>query len=154
MTTKRKRAASAVAERGEAPTEGLHNIGAAARLTGVSAKMIRHYESIGLVPPATRTVAGYRLYGAADLHRLRFVRRARSLGFSMEDITALLALWQDPRRASRDVKRLAQARIAELERKIAELQAMQRTLRDLAGRCHGDARPECPVLDDLAGEVR
>lgn len=152
MTTRHKRATDTALDLAAGHEEGLHNIGAAARLTGVSAKMIRHYETVGLIPPAARTAAGYRLYGAADLHRLRFVRRARSLGFSMDDITALLGLWHDPRRASRDVKRLAQARIAELERKIAELQAMQRTLRDLAGRCHGDARPECPVLDDLAGE--
>jgi MerR family copper efflux transcriptional regulator len=130
---------------------GLYNIGEAARRTGVSAKMIRHYEAVGLIPPPARTPAGYRLYGAADLHRLRFVRRARSLGFPMDDVTALLELWRDPRRASRDVKRLAQARVTELERKIAELQAMQRTLRDLAERCRGDARPHCPVLDDLAG---
>jgi len=128
-----------------------YNIGAAARLTGVSAKMIRHYEDIGLLPRVERTVSGYRLYGEADLHRLRFVRRARSLGFSIKDIGALLGLWDDPRRASRDVKRLAQAQIDDLERRIAEMQSMQRTLRELARRCHGDTRPECPVLDDLAG---
>ena len=128
-----------------------YNIGAAARLTGVSAKMIRHYEDIGLLPRVERTASGYRLYGEADLHRLRFVRRARSLGFSIRDIGALLGLWDDPRRASRDVKRLAQAQIDDLERRIAEMQSMQRTLRELALRCHGDTRPECPVLDDLAG---
>jgi MerR family copper efflux transcriptional regulator len=128
-----------------------HNIGAAARLTGVSAKMIRHYEDIGLLPRVDRTASGYRLYGEADLHRLRFVRRARSLGFSIRDIGALLGLWDDPHRASRDVKRLAQAQIEDLERRIAEMQSMQRTLRELARRCHGDTRPECPVLDDLAG---
>lgn len=154
MTARRKPATDTTMDPAAARDAGLHNIGAAARLTGVSAKMIRHYESIGLIPAATRTLGGYRLYGPADLHRLRFVRRARSLGFSMDDITALLGLWHDPHRASRDVKRLAQVRIAELERKIAELQAMQRTLRDLAGRCHGDARPDCPVLDDLAGGHR
>lgn len=128
-----------------------HNIGAAARLTGVSAKMIRHYEDIGLLPRVHRTASGYRLYGEADLHRLRFIRRARSLGFSIRDIGALLGLWDDPHRASRDVKRLAQAQIDDLERRIAEMQSMQRTLRELARRCHGDTRPECPVLDDLAG---
>ena len=128
-----------------------HSIGAAARLTGVSAKMIRHYEAIGLLPLVDRTSAGYRLYGDADLHRLRFIRRARSLGFSIKDIGTLLGLWDDPRRASREVKRLAQAHIDELERKISEMQSMQRALRELARRCHGDARPECPVLDDLAG---
>jgi MerR family copper efflux transcriptional regulator len=130
---------------------GQHNIGAAARLTGVSAKMIRHYEAIGLLPRVDRTSSGYRLYGDADLHRLRFIRRARSLGFSIRDIGTLLGLWDDPRRASRDVKRLAQAQIDELERKISEMQSMQRALRELARRCHGDTRPDCPVLDDLAG---
>lgn len=134
-----------------APAAGRHNIGAAARLTGVSAKMIRHYEEIGLLPRVDRTLAGYRLYGEADLHRLRFVRRARSLGFSIKDISSLLGLWDDPHRASRDVKRLAQAQADDLERRIADLQSMQRTLRELARRCRGDARPECPVLDDLAG---
>jgi MerR family copper efflux transcriptional regulator len=138
-------------ELAEARRDGYHNIGAASNLTGVSAKMIRHYEEIGLVPAANRTFAGYRLYGEADLHRLRFIRRARSLGFSIRDIGELLSLWSDPRRASRDVKRLAQSQIAELERKIADMQSMQRTLRELAQRCHGDSRPECPVLDDLAG---
>jgi MerR family copper efflux transcriptional regulator len=138
-------------ELAEARRDGYHNIGAASKLTGVSAKMIRHYEEIGLVPAANRTFAGYRLYGEADLHRLRFIRRARSLGFSIRDIGELLSLWSDPRRASRDVKRLAQSQIAELERKIADMQSMQRTLRELAQRCHGDSRPECPVLDDLAG---
>ena len=131
--------------------QGLHNIGEASRLTGVTAKMIRHYEEIGLIPAAGRTFAGYRLYGESDLHRLRFVKRARSLGFSIKDIESLLSLWSNPKRASRDVKRLAQAHADELERKIAEMQAMQRTLTDLAHRCHGDARPDCPVLDDLAG---
>lgn len=130
---------------------GRHNIGAAARATGVSAKMIRHYEDIGLLPHVERTASGYRLYAEADLHRLRFIRRARSLGFSIRDIGTLLGLWDDPQRASRDVKRLAQAQIDDLERRIAGMQAMQRTLRELARRCHGDSRPECPVLDDLAG---
>jgi len=137
-------------ELAEARQQGLHNIGEAAELTGVSAKMIRHYEDIGLIPAADRTFAGYRLYGATDLHRLRFIKRARSLGFSIKQIEALLGLWNDPKRASRDVKRLAQAHADELEQKIREMQAMQRTLRDLAHRCHGDDRPECPVLDDLA----
>ena len=138
-------------ELADARRQGLHNIGDAAALTGVSAKMIRHYEGIGLIPAAGRTFAGYRLYGAADLHRLRFIKRARSLGFSIRQIEALLSLWNDPRRASRDVKRLAQEHADELERKIREMQAMQRTLRRLAQACHGDDRPECPVLDDLAG---
>ncbi|HET9693873.1 MAG TPA: Cu(I)-responsive transcriptional regulator [Steroidobacteraceae bacterium] len=138
-------------ELADARQQGYHNIGQASKLTGVTAKMIRHYEQIGLIPAASRTFAGYRLYGESDLHRLRFIKRARSLGFSIRDIEALLGLWSNPRRASRDVKRLAQSHVDELDRKIQEMQAMQRTLRELAQRCHGDARPECPVLDDLAG---
>ena len=138
-------------ELADARLAGLHNIGEAAKLTGVSAKMIRHYESIGLIPAAGRTFAGYRLYGPNDLHRLRFVKRARSLGFSVKQIELLLGLWSDPKRASRDVKRLAEAHADELEHRIREMQAMQRVLRELAQRCHGDDRPECPVLDDLAG---
>jgi len=138
-------------ELADARFAGLRNIGEAAKLTGVSAKMIRHYESIGLIPAAGRTYAGYRLYGPNDLHRLRFVKRARSLGFSVKQIELLLGLWSDPKRASRDVKRLAEAHADELEHRIREMQAMQRVLRELAQRCHGDDRPECPVLDDLAG---
>jgi Cu(I)-responsive transcriptional regulator len=136
-------------ELSEARNQGLHNIGAAAALTGVSAKMIRHYEGIGLIPPASRTFANYRLYSEADLHRLRFIKRARTLGFSMKQIEALLGLWTNPRRASADVRKLARAHVAELEGKIREMQAMQRTLEDLARRCHGDHRPDCPILDDL-----
>lgn len=147
MPTAKKSTGLPTARAGREPQ---HSIGAAARLTGVSAKMIRHYEEIGLLPRVGRTASGYRLYGEADLHRLRFIRRARSLGFSIRDIGTLLGLWDDPRRASRDVKRLAQAQIDDLERRIGEMQSMQRTLRELARRCHGDARPECPVLDDLA----
>ena len=138
-------------ELADARQQGLRNIGEAAELTGVSAKMIRHYEGIGLIPAAGRTFAGYRLYGEADMHRLRFIKRARSLGFSIKHIEALLSLWNDPKRASRDVKRLAATHADELEQKILEMQAMQRTLRNLAQRCHGDDRPDCPVLDDLAG---
>jgi Cu(I)-responsive transcriptional regulator len=138
-------------ELADARVAGLRNIGEAAKLTGVSAKMIRHYESIGLIPAAGRTYAGYRLYGPNDLHRLRFVKRARSLGFPVKQIELLLGLWSDPKRASRDVRRLAEAHADELEHRIREMQAMQRVLRELARRCHGDDRPECPVLDDLAG---
>ena len=141
-------------ELADARDQGLHNIGEAARLSGVSAKMIRHYESIGLIPPAGRTFAGYRLYNEADLHRLGFVRRARGLGFSIKQIEALLGLWDDRSRASAEVKRLAQAHVDELAEKIAEMQAMQRTLQDLARRCHGDERPECPILEDLAKPPR
>ena len=130
--------------------QGLHNIGQAAALTGVSAKMIRHYESIGLITPAARTFANYRLYNEADLHRLRFIKRARSLGFAVKQIEALLALWDDPQRTSAEVKQLARAHAAELGEKIRELQAMQRTLETLARRCQGDGRPTCPILDDLA----
>jgi Cu(I)-responsive transcriptional regulator len=151
MTSRTRRKAAPRLEPGDARTQGLHNIGEAARLTGVSAKMIRHYESIGLIPAAGRTFAGYRLYAASDLHRLRFIKRARTLGFAVPQIEVLLSLWGDPHRASRDVKRLAQAHADELETRIRELQSMQRVLRHLAQRCHGDDRPDCPVLDDLAG---
>lgn len=138
-------------ELADARRQGLHNIGEAAAATGVSAKMIRHYEASGLIPAADRTFAGYRLYGDADLHRLRFIRRARTLGFSMQQIAVLLGLWNDRSRASAEVKALAEHHAHDLGARIAELQAMQRTLLALARGCHGDARPECPILDDLAG---
>lgn len=139
-------------ELSEARDQGFHNIGEASALTGVSAKMIRHYESIGLIPPANRTFANYRLYNDADLHRLRFIRRARNLGFSMKQIQQLLGLWSDPARSSAEVKRLAQAHVDELGARIGEMQAMQRTLQALARHCHGDDRPECPILDDLGDQ--
>jgi Cu(I)-responsive transcriptional regulator len=126
------------------------NIGEAARESGVSAKMIRYYESVSLLAPAARTEAGYRVYRDTDVHTLRFIRRARDLGFSMQQISALLALWRDKRRASATVKKLAQTHIAELEARAAQLMAMSRTLRHLAEHCHGDQRPTCPILDDLA----
>jgi len=129
----------------------LLNIGEAAESSGVSAKMIRHYEEIGLVPKPGRTQAGYRVYREADVHRLRFVRRARDLGFSMKEIERLLGLWNNRRRASSEVKRLATQHIADLDRRIAELQAMRRTLAELSRHCHGDHRPDCPILEDLAG---
>lgn len=138
-------------ELADARQQGYHNIGEAAAATGVSAKMIRHYEAQGLIPPAQRTFAGYRLYADADLHRLRFIRRARKLGFSMQQIGVLLGLWNDRGRASAEVKALAQQHARELGARIDELQAMQRTLLALARDCHGDQRPECPILDDLAG---
>ena len=141
---------SARSELADARNQGLHNIGAAATLSGVSAKMIRHYESTGLMPAATRTFANYRLYHDNDIHRLRFIKRARSLGFSIKQIEALLALWDNPKRASAEVKQLARAHAAELAEKISELQAMQRTLETLAQQCHGDERPTCTILDDLA----
>lgn len=129
---------------------GFYNIGEAARQSGVSAKMIRHYESLGLLKEARRTDAGYRLYDEPDIHTLRFIRRARDLGFSIKEIHQLVSLWQNRRRASADVRRIAQAHIAALETKIEELQAMRRALDGLVRNCHGDARPDCPILDDLA----
>jgi Cu(I)-responsive transcriptional regulator len=140
-------------ELAEARLQGLHNIGEASAATGVSAKMIRHYEQIGLIPTAHRTFAGYRLYGDADLHRLRFIKRARTLGFAIKQIEVLLGLWNDQNRASREVKKLAQAHADELGRKVLEMQAMQRTLEDLAHHCQGNQRPDCPILDDLAGHA-
>jgi MerR family copper efflux transcriptional regulator len=126
------------------------NIGEAAQASGVSAKMIRHYESIGLLPAVQRTAAGYRVYGEQDVRLLQFIHRGRALGFPLEKIAGLLALWQDQGRASADVRQLAEQHIAELNRKIEELQAMKRTLETLARSCHGDQRSDCPILDDLA----
>jgi MerR family copper efflux transcriptional regulator len=137
-------------ELAEARGQGLHNIGDASASTGVSPKMIRHYEQIGLLPGVGRTFAGYRLYAEVDLHRLRFIKRARDLGFSIRQIESLLGLWDDRSRASAEVKALARAHARELGEKIAQMQAMQRTLDALAMRCHGDDRPDCPILDDLA----
>ena len=127
------------------------NIGQAAAGSGVSAKMIRYYESIGLIDAGSRTASGYRVYGQADLHILRFIRRARDLGFSLPRIAELMALWRDRNRASAEVKRLAEEHIAELQRKARELNDMAATLEKLAQSCHGDDRPECPILEDLAG---
>jgi len=122
------------------------NIGQAAKHTGLSAKMIRYYESIDLLPHAGRSESGYRQYGTADLHRLAFIKRARDLGFSLEEVGKLLALWQDKRRASADVKALAEEHIAELERKITEMSALRDTLLELANSCQGNDRPDCPIL--------
>jgi len=127
------------------------NIGEAARLSGVSAKMVRHYESLGLLPRVARTDSGYRQYSEADVHTLRFIKRARDLGFSMEEIGELVGLWQNRRRASASVRRIAQKHAADLGERIAQMQAMQRTLQHLIHCCHGDERPECPILDQLAG---
>jgi MerR family copper efflux transcriptional regulator len=129
---------------------GFFNIGVAAQESGVTAKMIRHYEALGLLRPARRSDGGYRLYEAADLHVLRFIRRARDLGFTMKDIGRLLGLWRNRRRASGDVRRVALEHMHELDRKIAELQSMRRTLEHLVQHCHGDTRPDCPILDDLS----
>jgi MerR family transcriptional regulator, copper efflux regulator len=128
------------------------NIGEAAKASGVTAKMIRHYEDSGLIPKTKRTMSGYRVYAEADVHVLRFIRRARDLGFSLAEIKGLLGLWGNRRRASADVKRLAMKHVQDLDAKIAEMQAMRRTLVDLAEHCHGDHRPDCPILDDLSGK--
>ncbi len=140
----------AVLELADARRAGLMNIGDAARSSGASAKMIRHYETLGLLKRTRRSLGGYRLYDDTDVHTLRFIRRARDLGFSMADITRLLGLWQDRRRASAAVRRIAQAHISDLDRRIAEMQDLRRTLEHLVHHCHGDQRPECPILDDLA----
>lgn len=126
------------------------NIGAVAKASDVSAKMVRYYESIGLIAPAARSEAGYRVYSKSDIHTLQFIRRARDFGLPMDRVKLLLALWQDDNRASRDVKALALQHIAELRSKIADLTAMADTLQDLADRCHGNTRPDCPILKDLA----
>ncbi|MDR0277672.1 MAG: Cu(I)-responsive transcriptional regulator [Paucimonas sp.] len=126
------------------------NIGQAARRTGLSAKMIRYYESIGLLKPATRSESGYRLYGQDDLHSLTFIKRSRDLGFSLEEVAKLLTLWQDRQRASADVKALASEHIADLNRRIEELVSLRDTLSELVAHCQGDDRPDCPILKDLA----
>lgn len=127
----------------------MKTIGEASASSGVSAKMIRYYESIGLLPAAGRTASGYRSYGSADLHNLRFIRRARDLGFSLEEIAKLLSLWRDRERASADVKQIALKHVGELDRKIAEMTAMRATLSHLAEACQGDGRPHCPILEEL-----
>lgn len=127
------------------------NIGDAARASGVSAKMIRYYESVGLIPPAARTESGYRAYAETDVHMLRFIRRARDLGFSVAEIDDLLGLWRDRSRKSADVKRVAQQHIAELQQRIDDLNQMADTLATLVASCAGDDRPDCPILEDLGG---
>ena len=125
-------------------------IAEAARRAGVSARMLRHYESLGLLPRVARSDSGYRQYSAADVHALRFIRRSRDLGFSIEEITTLLGLWHDQARTSASVKQIAQAHIDSLSERIAAMQAMQRSLQSLVQCCQGNDRPECPILDDLA----
>lgn len=128
------------------------NIGDVAKASGVSAKMIRHYESVGLLPPASRTEAGYRQYGENDLRTLQFIRRSRDLGFSIEEIRGLVSLWQDRTRPSREVKALAKQHLDFLDRKLEELQSMKHALAHLVSCCHGDERPDCPILESLAGK--
>lgn len=130
------------------------NIGEAAKASGIHAKLIRHYESIGIIPRASRTESGYRRYSEDDVHILAFVRRARSLGFSMQEIKKLVGLWRNRSRKSSDVRSLTVAHIERLEEKIRDLQAIQATLKELARNCHGDERPTCPILEDLGGKKR
>ena len=132
------------------PGSGPFNVGEAARLSDVSAKMVRHYESLGLLPEVSRTESGYRQYTDKEVHTLRFIRRARDLGFSMAEIAELLKLWQNRRRPSANVKRIASEHIAALDAKMAEMAAMRKTLQHLVHCCAGDDRPDCPILDDLA----
>ena len=128
------------------------NIGEAARLSGVSTKMVRHYESLGLLPQVQRSDNGYRQYSDAEVHTLRFIKRSRELGFSMAEIAELVSLWQNRRRASASVRRIAQKHANELAQRIAAMQAMQHTLAKLVHCCQGNDRPDCPILDDLAGQ--
>jgi MerR family transcriptional regulator, copper efflux regulator len=137
-------------EHADALQSGLLDIGRASKESGVSVKMIRHYEAIGLLKDVARTYANYRVYSASDIHTLRFIKRARALGFSMEDIRELLALWQNRSRPSASVKKIAGGHLQDLRRRIAEMQSMVATLEHLTHHCHGDQRPDCPILEDLA----
>lgn len=129
------------------------NIGEAASLAGVTPKMVRHYESLGLLPKVHRTDSGYRVYTENEIHTLRFIKRSRNLGFSMAEIAELVTLWQDRGRPSSSVKKVASAHLHELDRKIKEMESMRNTLSHLIHCCHGDDRPDCPILEDLAGLV-
>jgi MerR family copper efflux transcriptional regulator len=131
----------------------IFNIGEAAQRANVSAKMVRHYETLGLLPGIGRTDSGYRQYTEKEVHTLRFIKRARDLGFSMSEISELLKLWQNKRRSSESVKRVASVHVANLDQRIAELVAMKRTLQDLVNCCHGDHRPDCPILDQLGQDT-
>jgi len=138
-------------EHADALGQGLLDIGRASKASGISAKMIRHYEAIGLLKNVARTYANYRVYSDTDVHTLRFVKRARTLGFSMDDIRELLALWQNKSRPSASVKQIAGGHLQGLKRRIREMQSMAAALEHLTEHCHGDSRPDCPILDDLAG---
>lgn len=137
-------------ELADAHAKGLHSIGEAAKLTGLSAKMIRHYEMLGLIKPGNRTHANYRVYQMRDIQLLGFIKSARDLGFSMKQIAILASLWQDSDRSSADVKKLAQEHIQEMDERIRLLQQMRQALDELVNRCQGDDRPECPILDAFA----
>ena len=128
------------------------NIGQAARSSGIPTKTIRYYEEIGLIEQALRSSGNYRVYGDSDVQTLRFIQRARGLGFSVGEVGALLALWRDRARSSAQVKAVAERHLSDIDRKIAELRSMRATLEELTARCHGDDRPDCPILDDLAGD--
>jgi len=140
-----------VFEHADALERGLLDIGRASKASGVSVKMIRHYEAIGLLMNVARTHANYRVYSDKDVHTLRFIKRARMLGFAMDDIRELLALWQNKSRPSAAVKKIAAGHMQDLKRRIQEMQSMVATLEHLTHNCHGDGRPECPILDDLGG---
>lgn len=129
------------------------NIGEAATETGVTAKSIRYYESIDLIPPAERSESGYRQYSDRDIQILHFIKRTRGLGFSVAEVAELLSLYRDRNRASAEVKGIVEARLGEIDRKIAELESIRATLRTLSDRCHGDERPDCPILDDFASQA-
>jgi MerR family transcriptional regulator, copper efflux regulator len=138
-------------EHADAIGRGLLDIGRASKESGVSLKMIRHYEAIGLLKNVARTHANYRVYSRTNVHTLRFIKRARTLGFSVDDIRELLALWENKSRPSASVKKIAGGHMQDLKRRIAEMQAMVATLEHLTHNCHGDQRPDCPILEDLAG---
>jgi len=138
-------------EHADALVQGLLDIGRASKASGVSVKMIRHYEAIGLLKDVARTYANYRVYGDRDVHTLRFIKRARTLGFAMDDIRELLALWQNKTRPSASVKKIAGGHMQDLKRRIQEMESMVTTLEHLTHNCHGDSRPDCPILEDLAG---
>ena len=141
-------------EHADALGQGLLDIGRASKASVVSIKMIRHYEAIGLLKNVARTDANYRVYSDKDVHTLRFVKRARTLGFAMDDIRELLALWQNKSRPSASVKKIAGRHMQNLKRRIVEMQSMVATLEHLTHNCHGDSRPDCPILEDLAGSGR